>query len=133
LLLLHNNWETLFPAIQAMAQNQSKRRNSITEYQKTAKSLEAELVKAFEKLNKRIDKELWKPLNSKDDIPKLDDVIKEIHENIERLHALDPEEKSKSLYDKVKRGINQFVKWTLPALKNFIIATENAQSVSKHG
>jgi hypothetical protein len=119
-----------------MSQDQSKLRNSINQYQLTAEDLEAELVKAFHKLRNKTGKELWKPLNSlrtKDDVPNLDNVVNEVHENIERLHGFDPEKKSKCLYDKVKRGINKFVKCTFPALKNFMIATKNAQSVSEHG
>ena len=119
-----------------MSQDQSKLIHSIEQYQQTAKGLEAELVKAFRKLGKKkTGTELWKPLSSlqsKDHVPKLDDVIKEVHEKVEKLREFDHEEKSKRLWDKVKRGINKFVKCTLPALTNVMIATKDAQSVS-HG
>src|SRR5438552_1679109 len=119
-----------------MSQYQSKLSNSIDRYQQAAEELEAELVKAFHKLRRKTGKELWKPLNclqNKEDIPSLDDVVKEIHENIESLRGFDPEEKSKRLWDRVKKGISKFVKRTLPALSNFMIATKDAQSVRESG
>lgn len=119
-----------------MSQDQSRLTISIDQYQQTAEEMEAELVKAFHKLKKKTGKEVWKPLDSlqsKDDIPKLDDVIKEVHENIERLRGFDQEKKSKRVWDKVQRGISKFVRRTLPALTNFMIATKDAQSVSEHG
>jgi hypothetical protein len=119
-----------------MSQDRSKLSDSIKQYQQSAEDLEAELVKAFHKLSKKIGREVWKPsgsLQCKDDVPRLDHVIKEVHENIEKLREFDHEEKSKRLWDKVKRGINKFIKCTLPALKNLIIATKGAQSVSEHG
>ena len=122
--------------IQAMSQDQSKLNNSIEQYQGTAEELEAELVKAFHKLRKKTNKEIWKPLaslESKDDVPRLDDVVREIHENIDRLQEFNPEEMNKSFWDKVKRSIRKFVKCTFPALTNFMIATKDAQSVSEHG
>lgn len=119
-----------------MSHYESRLRNSIDKYQQAAEDLEAELVKAFHKLRKKTGKELWRPLNclqNKDDVPKLYDVIKEINENIERLRWFDPEENSKRPWDKVKRGISKFVRNTLPALTNFMIATKDAQSVNEHG
>jgi hypothetical protein len=122
--------------IKTMSQDQSKLSNSIDQYQQAAEDLEAELVKAFHKLKNKTGKEPWKPLNSlrnKDDVPKLDDVVKDVHENIERLRGFDPEKKSNRLWDKVKRGINKFVRYTHPGLMNFMITTKDAQSVSEHG
>jgi len=111
-------------------------RVSINEYQETAEVLEAELVKAFDKLRQKTSKEPWKPLRSlrtKDDVPKLEDVIKDVYENIEKLsRAFDSQTKNKHLWDKVKSGINKFVQWTIPALRNFMIATKDAQTVSEH-
>jgi hypothetical protein len=118
-----------------MSQHQSNLSHSIDQYQQAAEDLEAELVKAFHKLRKKTGRELWKPLNSlqsKDDVPILVDVVKELHENIEKLREFNYEENSKRLWDKVKRGINKFVKCTAPALTNFMIATKDAQSVSEH-
>jgi len=118
-----------------MSQDQSTLSYSIGQYQHTAEDLEAELVKAFHKLSKKTGMKLWKPLSSlqsKDDVPKLDDVVKEVHENVEKLRKFDDKEKIKSRWDKVKGGISKFVKCTLPALKNFIIATKDAQSVIEH-
>jgi hypothetical protein len=118
-----------------MLQDQSKLSYSIDQYQLTAEDLEAELVKAFHKLSKKTGMKLWKPLNSlqsKDDVPKLDDVVKEVHENVEKLRKFDDKEKSNSRWDKVKGGISKFVKCTLPALKNFLMATTGAESVSEH-
>ena len=120
----------------SMSRGQPRLTVSINEYQETAEDLEAELVKAFHKLRQKTNKEPWKPLQSlrsKDDVPKLNDVIKEVHENIEKLsHAFDPQTKSKGRWDKVKSGINKFVQGTIPALRNFMIATKDAQSVSEH-
>jgi len=119
-----------------MSQDQPKLTVSINEYRETAEDLEAELVKAFQKLRQKTNKEPWKPLHSlrsKDDVPKLDDVIKEVHETVEKLrHAFDPQTKSKRTWDKVKSGFTKFVQGTTPALKNFMIATKDAQSVSEH-
>ena len=120
----------------SMSQDQPKLTASIKEYQETAKALEAELVKAFRKLRQNTSKEPWKllhSLQSKYDVPKLDDVIKEVYQNIEKLScAFDSQTKSKCPWDKVKSGINKFVEWTIPALRNFMIATRDAQSVSEH-
>jgi hypothetical protein len=119
-----------------MSQDTSRLTDSIDQYVQTAEDLEAELVKAFHKPSKKTGKTLWKPLKSlqnKDDIPKLDDIVKEVHENVEKLREFDREGKSKHPWDTLKRGFNKFVRSTFPALKNFIIATKNAQSVSTHG
>ena len=121
-----------------MSEYQSKLSNSIDQYQQAAEDLEAELVKAFHKLRRKTGQELWKPpncLQSKDDVPRLDDVIKEVHDNIERLRGSDSEKTSTHLWDKFKRSLSKFVKQTLPALTNFMIATKDAaaQSVSEHG
>jgi hypothetical protein len=66
-------------------------------------------------------------LRSKDDFPKIVDVVKEVHENIEKLREFDPEEKSKCLWVKVKRGINKFMRCTHQGLTNFMIATKDVQ------
>lgn len=127
--------DTVFSTIQAMSQDQTKLSNSIDQYQQAAVELKAELMKAFHKLRNRTGKELWKSLNSlqsKDDIPKLDVVLKDVHENIKRLRAFYPEEKSKRLWDKFKRAINKFVKYTLPALTNFMVTTKDLQTVSEY-
>jgi hypothetical protein len=118
-----------------MSQDQSKLTHSIDQYQQAAEDLEAELVKAFHKLSKKTGMN-WtppNPLQSKDDVPTLDDVVKDVHEKVEKLRKFDHEEKSERLWDKVKSGINKFVKRTLPALTNFMIATKGVQSVSEHG
>ena len=113
--------------------SQSQLHRSIDQYQNAAKGLQNELVKAFDKLSKKADIKPWKPLNSLEleNIPRLDDVLRELHENIEKLGQFDHKEKTKGLvWDKAKRGINKFVEWTLPALTNFMVATKDAQSVS---
>ena len=119
--------------IQPTSQDQSKLSHSINRYQQTAKDLEDELVQAFKKLRKKTGIKIWeplKPLQTKDDVPNLNDIVKDVHENIEKLRKLNYEEKSKGLWGKFKRGIGKFVGYTLPALSNFIIATKDAQSVS---
>jgi len=119
--------------IPAISQYQSKLGHSISQYQQTAKDLEAELVSAFHTLSKKTGMKLWEPLKSlqnKDDIPKLNDIINDAHENIEKLRNFNYEGKSKPQWEKVKRGINKFVNYTLPALSNFLIATKDTQSVS---
>jgi hypothetical protein len=119
-----------------MSQDQSRLSLSIEQYQQAADDLEAELVKAFHKLSKKTGMKIWKPLNSlqsQDDIPKLDNIIKEVQEKVEKLREFDHDEKSKRLWDKVKRGFNKCVKCTYPALKNFMTATKDAQSVSEPG
>jgi len=55
-------------------------------------------VKAFHKPKKKSGKEVWTPPNplSENSVPKLEDVVKEVHENIKKLSdAFDPESKSK--------------------------------------
>lgn len=119
---------------QAMSQDQSKLSHSIDQYQQAAEDLDAELYKAFQKLSRKTGTKLWKPsqsLQREDDVPKLDDAVKEIYEKLEELREFDHEQKSKYLWNKVKRGINKFVKCTIPALKNFMIATKDLQSVSE--
>jgi hypothetical protein len=93
-----------------MSQARSKLTNSIDQYQQTAEDLEAELVKAFHKLKKRTGKELWKPLSSlqnKHDAPKLNDVVKEVHENIERLRGFDHEKKERAPVGQSSEGHQQ--------------------------
>jgi predicted RNase H-like nuclease (RuvC/YqgF family) len=114
-----------------MSQDESKLHNAVKKYQKAAENLEKELRKRFKK---KPDKELWKPLDSlksRHDIPKLDDAAKELHKNIDKLRGFGAEE-SKSQWDKLRGILNKFVKGTLPALTNFLIATKDAQAVSEH-
>ena len=119
----------------AISQDQSNFHKSINQYYDFAVDLKAELVKAFHWLRNKTGKEFWKPLDSlqlKDDIPKLDGVIKKVYKNIENLCVFDPNEKSKHLLNKLKRSVDKFVKYILPAWKNFMIATKSIQSVSEH-
>jgi hypothetical protein len=122
-----------------MPQDQPRLTHSIKQYQHTAKELNAELIKAFNKFSKKTGTKPLKPLlnslQSKHDVPKLDDIIKEIYENVEKLRGLDRKEeekkkKSKHPWDKFKDGISKFVKCTFPALTSFLTATKDAQSVS---
>ena len=105
-----------------MSRDQSKLSYSIDQYQQAAKDLETKLVKAFHKLSKKTGRKPWTSLNflqSKDDVPKLDDVDKEVHENVEKLREFYHEGKSKCLWDQVKTGINKFVKCTLLVFDEF--------------
>lgn len=103
-------------------------------YQQAAKGLEDKLVEAFKAHRKKTGNKLWEPLSglrTTADVPELEDVIEEVEKNIGRLIIEFGQEQSKrNAWDKIKSGFKKFVGWTVPTLKNFMMATQGAQSVT---
>jgi hypothetical protein len=115
-----------------MSEDQSKLRDAVERYKLAAESLEDELIQVFNAHRRKTREKLWEPLNSiqsEEDIPTLDEVVKEVGENIDRLAGFQQKKENRSTWDKIKSGLGKFAKCTVPVLTNFMIATKDAQQV----
>src|SRR5206468_4014221 len=103
-------------------------------YQSTAKRLEKTLAKFFREHERKTGKGGWTPaasLQKVGDVDILKSSADDMKDYITKLVSVFEPRENDSRLSRVRHGFGTLVRWTAPALKNFLTAAKDAQSVPK--